>query len=231
MSVLIRRRFCVAVSLAGAFLVGSCAGTAPPQNSSAFKGSKAAWRDQSERACLSSRQLAGNRFITPISRLGGPGVCGALKPFKMAAADYGRVRLRPAAVLRCSMINPVDDWVRNVVSPAAARYLGSSVKELKVAASYSCRTRNGLPGAKLSEHGLANALDISAFLLDDGRKITLRRGWNGSWGERNFLRAVHKGACKRFTTVLGPDADRFHRDHFHFDLARHNAKNTYRVCR
>ena len=212
--------------IGGALAVASCA-----SSPSAFVGQKAAWRDNSERACLRSGSVRESRFVQPVSQLGGPNVCGALSPFKMSAADYGRVSLRPAAILRCPMVNTVDDWVREAIAPAAARYLGSPVVQIKVAASYSCRTRNGLAGAKLSEHGLANALDISAFLLADGRKVTLRRGWRGAPAEQAFLRAVHRSACKRFTTVLGPDADKYHQDHFHVDLARHNRKGTYRVCR
>ena len=43
--------------------------------------------------------------------------------------------------------------------------------------------------------------------------------------EAAFLRRLHKGACGTFGTVLGPEANEAHRDHFHFDLAarRRNA--------
>lgn len=210
-----------------AMLVASCAGHTP----SAVHGKKAAWRDVSERACLSRTAASASAFVTPVQRLGGPGACGALQPFKMSAADHGRVAFRPAAILRCPMVDAVEAWFSEAVVPISAQYLGSPVVAVNVAASYSCRTRNSQPFAKLSEHGLANALDISAFHLADGRKVTLRRGWQGTGDERAFLRAVHASACERFTTVLGPDADRFHHDHFHVDLARHGRKGTYRVCR
>lgn len=217
----------VALLLPLALLVSSCAGGP----SYVGEGRKAPWRDASEQACLASGRVQQTAFLTPVARLGGPGVCGAIKPFEMSAADYGRIALRPAAILRCPMVNSVDDWVKNSISPAAARYLGTSVRQLSVAASYGCRPRNSISGAKLSEHGLANALDISAFLLADGRKITVKRGWKGTADEQAFLRAVRAGACERFTTVLSPDADRHHHDHFHVDLARHNRAGTYRVCR
>lgn len=210
-----------------ALLVSSCAGGP----SYVAKKEKAPWRNASEQACLASGRVQQTAFLTPVARLGGPGACGAIKPFKMSAADYGRVSLRPAAILRCPMVSSVDDWIKNSIAPAAARHLGTSVKQLTVAASYGCRPRNGIAGAKLSEHGLANALDVSAFLLADGRKITVKRGWKGTADERAFLRAVRAGACERFSTVLSPDADRFHHDHFHVDLARHNRAGTYRVCR
>ncbi|MBU2582831.1 MAG: extensin family protein [Alphaproteobacteria bacterium] len=208
-----------------ALLIASCAG------GPSYVAEKEPWRDSSEQACLASGSVQQTAFLTPVSNLGGPGVCGAIKPFEMSAADYGRVTFRPAAILRCPMVNSVDDWVKNSIAPAAARYLGTSIVQLTVASSYSCRTRNGIAGAKLSEHGMANALDVSAFLLADGRKITVKRGWHGTADEQAFLRAVRSGACERFATVLSPDADRFHHDHFHVDLARHNRDGTYRVCR
>ncbi|MGH1417752.1 MAG: extensin family protein [Hyphomicrobiaceae bacterium] len=187
------------------------------------------WRAQEERACLSARVVRESRFVQARSALGGPSVCGAMRPFKMSAADRGRVAFRPSALLRCPMVPQVDRWVSEVVSPAAYRYLGSPVVRIKVASSYSCRRISGT--RRMSEHGHANAIDISRFYLADGREITVKRGWNGSSGERRFLRAAHRGGCRFFTTVLGPRYNRAHHDHFHLDLARHGRKGTYRVCK
>ncbi|MEO1544308.1 MAG: extensin family protein [Pseudomonadota bacterium] len=190
-------------------------------------------RANEEHACISNRLVRENRFIQQRSALGGPNSrCGAFRPYVVSAVDSGRVQLRPKATLRCPMVPAVDRWVSEVVIPASIRHLGSPVTALKVAASYSCRNRNSKAFTKLSEHGLANALDVSAFDLADGRRVTVLKGWRrGSRQEAAFLRAVHKSACRHFTTVLGPNADRYHQDHFHFDLARHNAKNNYRYCR
>ncbi|MBL4646899.1 MAG: extensin family protein [Rhizobiales bacterium] len=142
-----------------------------------------------------------------------------------------RVRLSPQANVQRQLGFALANWVRDVVQTEASRHLGSPVVKLRVAASFSCRTRNGVKGAKLSEHGLGNAIDISEFTLADGRKINVAKGWKGRRPERKFLRAVNEGACKHFTTVLGPNADRFHRDHFHLDLARHGQAGAYRVCK
>ncbi len=141
------------------------------------------------------------------------------------------VRLVPQANVQKQLGFATANWVRDVVQTEASRHFGSPVAKLRVAASFACRTRNGVKGAKLSEHGLGNAIDISEFILADGRKISVAKGWKGRRPERKFLRAVNKGACKHFTTVLGPNADRFHRDHFHLDLARHGKAGTYRVCK
>jgi hypothetical protein len=88
---------------------------------------------------------------------------------------------------------------------------------------------NNVDGGFLSEHGHANAIDVSGFVLENGRVLTLEAGWGGSVAERRFLRAVHRGGCSVFTTVLGPDYDGLHHDHLHLDLARHADHG--RICK
>ncbi len=178
------------------------------------------WREEAERACLVSGHVRESQFLLSRVSLGGPSACGAIRPFEMWAAANGRVALQPRALLRCNMIPAVERWVQGVVEPAARYYYRVSIAELKVAGSYSCRPINNQYGGKLSEHGHANAIDISEFHLADGRRITVREGWDGDPRDRAFLRSIHAGACREFTTVLGPDNDRFHHDHFHLDLAR-----------
>ena len=189
------------------------------------------WRAAEERSCIGSGIVHVSSFVRGKSALGGPSVCGAEHPFEMSAADNGRVALKPSAMLRCPMIPQVNSWVANVVEPAARIHLGQTIAELQVAASYACRPIDSIPGNKLSEHGYANALDVAGFVMADGSKINVKSGWYGSANERAFLRAVHDGACQNFTTVLGPEADGYHRDHFHMDLARHGRDGMYRVCR
>jgi len=189
------------------------------------------WRADEERACLSAGMVRESAFVEARASLGGPSVCGALRPFSVAAAAHGSVQLRPPALLRCPMVPAVERWVERVVGPAARYHFGVPVAELKVAASYSCRAMNHVPGARLSEHGHANAVDISAFVLADGRVVQVKSGWWGAMAERTFLRAVHGGACSIFTTVLGPSYDANHRDHFHLDLARHGRDGEGRICK
>lgn len=196
-----------------------------------FVAKEEPWRAEEEHACLAAGVVRESPFIKSRSALGGPSVCGAARPFEMAAANGGRVAFKPAALLRCPMVPQVDRWIATSVSPAAERHFGVALAEITVAASYSCRPMNGQSGAQLSEHGHANALDISAFVLADGRKVTVRGGWWGSDAERGFLRAIHQSACRDFTTVLGPEANAFHRDHFHVDLARHGRDGLKNVCR
>lgn len=189
------------------------------------------WRAEEEGQCLASGHVRQNPFIHQRASLGGPGSCGAERPFEMVAAQGGQVQLRPPALLRCPMIPAVDRWVQQVVQPAARRHFGMPVIELKVASSFACRPINHVRGARLSEHGFANALDVSAVLLADGRWVSVKAGWFGDPRERAFLRHLHQGACDTFTTVLGPNYDANHRDHFHLDLAWHGRDGQVRICK
>ncbi len=123
--------------------------------------------------------------------------------------------------MTCPLALRFARWVRESVQPAAVTRLGAPVRRIETFGTYACRTRNSRPGARLSEHGLANAVDISAFLLADGRRITVADGWRGEEERvRLFLRDIHQGGCRRFQVGLGPDSDSFHQDHLHFDLGR-----------
>jgi hypothetical protein len=218
-------RVCLALLLLVGLAVAACNG--PPR----FVAKEEPWREDDERACLASGLVRESPFLTTRSALGGPSACGALHPFAMSAAARGTVELKPAALLRCPMVPAVDYWVENVVRPAARRHLGAELVEIKVSGSYSCRPINHVDGGRLSEHGHANAVDVSTFVMSNGMRVSVRESWHGAFAQRNFLRAVHSGACRVFTTVLGPNYDRMHHDHFHLDLAKHGRDGNTRVCK
>jgi hypothetical protein len=188
------------------------------------------WRTQAEEACLSQRLVQPSAYMSRASRIDGPGSCGMDYPFKVAAFAGGSVGLRKQATLACPIIPRVDAWLEEVVKPAGLLYFGQPVVDLK-AGSYSCRSRNNQHGAKLSEHSYGNAVDVMGFVLSDGREVSVLRGWRGDPAEQEFLREVFVGACRHFTTVLGPGADRFHSDHLHIDLARHDPAGQRRICK
>jgi hypothetical protein len=154
---------------------------------------------------------------------------GCEVPNAWKVQSLGTVRFSQPAILNCGMAEPVYSWLEDVVQPTAQRSFGESVVSVDIAASYACRPRNNRNGAKMSEHGFGNALDISAFTLESGRKITVEGGWWGSSEERRFLHTVHDRACGEFHTVLGPDSGRSHKDHLHLDLQ--NRENGSVYCR
>jgi hypothetical protein len=141
---------------------------------------------------------------------------GPLNP----SAPSGPVAVKPAATLACPIVSALDQWLATTVQPAAQRWFGQRVVEIKQISAYSCRGMNGDANAHISEHAFGNALDIAAFTLADGRHVTVKDGWHGLPEEQGFLRDVEAGACQQFTTVLAPGSNAYHYDHIHVDLMR-----------
>jgi hypothetical protein len=142
----------------------------------------------------------------------------ALGPVRTRPA--GPVSVTPAATLACPLVSVLDQWIDTAVQPAALRWFGQPVVEIKQISAYSCRGMNGNSNARISEHAFGNAIDIAVFTLADGRKIAVKTGWHGAPEEQGFLHDVQGAACDRFTTVLAPGSDAHHYDHMHVDLMR-----------
>ena len=133
------------------------------------------------------------------------------------------VQVKPTATLACPLVSALDKWIMEAVQPAAMRWFNSPVAEIKQISAYSCRGMNGNPGAHISEHAFGNALDIAAFTLADGRRISVKDGWRGLPEEQGFLRDVQAAACQQFSTVLAPGSNVYHYDHIHVDLMRRSS--------
>jgi hypothetical protein len=158
-------------------------------------------------------------------RLIGPGACGGRDLVQIEAIvlpDKTRVAVHPTALLTCPMAESLAAWLRDEVAPRLAEQ-GARLRSIENYDAYSCRTRNRIPGAKLSQHAHGEAIDVRAFLLADGRRLEptdpkvdqpLRVAWRDS-------------ACRRFTTVLGP-GDANHSGHIHLDIL--SRRNGYRIC-
>ncbi len=129
------------------------------------------------------------------------------------SSQFGVSNIGP---VQCHVASTFSDWARFGVDRAARQLLGSSLARIETMGSYACRNVAG--STRRSAHARAEAIDVSGFVLEDGRRISLVNDWNGGTAaEREFLRVVHKSACKRFGTVLGPDYNRAHADHFHLE--------------
>ncbi len=151
----------------------------------------------------------------------------------------GAVRLRPdglalrpdSPVLSCPMAAATHLWLRDVVQPAAQARFGARVTGLDHMGSYACRSLYGKPGAALSEHARANALDVGGFRLSNGRRVSVLQHWNGSAQDRAFLREVRSGACRLYGTTLSPDYNAAHADHLHLDMAVRGGNLAGGICR
>ena len=130
--------------------------------------------------------------------------------------ELAGIRLRPSgALMRCEVAEALHTWLERDVKPEAAIHLQSSIKEIHHIGTYNCRRIAG--SRRLSQHSFANAVDITAFRLDDGRRLTLLRGWNEE-ATKTFWRNIHRRSCRHFSVSLGPEFNQAHEDHFHFDL-------------
>jgi hypothetical protein len=188
----------------------------------------------SEEAAATSPQPSACRLalteaiaIAPsIPAITGPGGCGGDDLVRLEAVvlpDKKHVAVKPAAILRCTMAAALADWVRTDMVPFAAS-LGTSLADLDNFDSFECRGRNRVVGAKLSEHGRANALDVRALKFANGQSLSLTDRTVAREQRETVLHSV----CARFTTVLGPGSDGYHEDHIHLDLAER--RGGYRIC-
>lgn len=159
----------------------------------------------------------------------GEGACGIQDAWKVSAV--GGVAFSKPARLRCQMVGVTDTWIAKILQPAAQSAFGEQVVKLRIAASYACRGRDNKRGAKISEHAFGNALDVSAFTLASGRVVEVENGWISGGKESSFLKQVHGNSCGAFSTVLGPEANAAHRNHFHFDLGKHGRSGKGTYCR
>jgi hypothetical protein len=160
--------------------------------------------------------LAGDRLQPITGRISG---CGIAEPVRLRSVDG--IPLTSAATINCDTARALQTWLREGLVPAVGR-TGGGVANLRVVASYACRTRNSQSGARLSEHARGNAIDIAGIGLANGSELSVLRDWNSGRGGR-ILREAHRTACGTFGTVLGPNSDRFHQDHFHFDVASYRS--------
>ncbi|MHA1559311.1 MAG: extensin-like domain-containing protein [Alphaproteobacteria bacterium] len=192
---------------------------------------RAEWRGDAEQACMAARPFRRDNFIEQLRPIREDLACGMSKPLSVAALNDGTIVVGPTATIGCPMAVALEQWLEGSVQQAAWTRLGSQVVGIHQLSSYACRGRNGVVGADLSEHAFGNALDIASFELADGRVVSVEDDWSrGTQAERDFLREILATACQYFNTVLGPGVE-FHYDHFHVDLAHHNAAGTSRYCR
>lgn len=135
--------------------------------------------------------------------------------------ESGTAPLAPSdPVMTCSEALAFSLWERQVVQPAAYRTLGSGVVRIEHYGAFSCRRQYGAKDGPISEHALANAIDISAFVLADGRRVVVADDWADADDKGVFLHQVRDGACGVFAVTLSPDYNAPHHDHLHLDMGR-----------
>ena len=196
----------------------------------AFTGRKLADLADEGPRCRGLLTRAGVRFtaLPPRSPGGQCGYTGAVRLRPGGALDIG---YRPSDLgTNCAVAAALAMWEWHVVQPAAQRHFGRDVATIEHFGSFSCRRLYGRSEGGWSEHASANAVDIAGFTLADGTRIVVARDWDADNARGRFLDEVRDGACRLFATVLSPDYNRAHHDHFHLDQAQRGAFG-WRGCR
>lgn len=178
-------------------------------------------RAEEQRQAIVRGQVCGNPQIQGrvIGRVNGRGACGIEQAVEVRSVSG--VNLSPNARIDCATAGALNTWVRNTARPAVGN-IGGGISSLRVVSHYACRNRNSASSGRLSEHSFGRAIDIAGIGTKSGREITVLTDW-GKGASGQALRQMWRGACGPFGTVLGPEANRFHRDHFHFDTARYRS--------
>ncbi|MES0882379.1 extensin family protein [Roseibium sp. SCP14] len=162
----------------------------------------------------------------------GDAACGIGDPIVVSGVNHrkSKATFRVPVTVSCEFAEILTGWLVKDVLPEAKKRLGVDVRRLGSGPGYQCRRRNNKPDGKLSEHALGKAIDFSEFQMTDGTVVSIEKDWGTDTPKGKFLKAIHKSACKRFTTVLGPDADPNHKSHIHLDVGCHGKKCTYLIC-
>lgn len=200
----------VLLSACGAIPAGN---NGPSQRPQASAGLGSFDPTPAARQCFSDLGKANVRFSPLPNRQFGGG-CSQIDSIRLLDVGADVTNLGP---VKCELASRFAAWTEYAVKRAARQYLGSDLLRIETMGSYSCRNIAG--SGKLSQHAHANAIDVSAFVLTDGRRITVENNWASGRQEMQFLAAIHDSACKRFGTVLSPDYNAAHRDHFHLDMS------------
>lgn len=196
---------------------------APPQEAYASMPEASTAAPVVPSACQA--RLAKIAVFRPLPVLVGPGDCGATDAVVMDSvilSDQTKVAVTPAATMRCAMAEAVAHWLREDVVTILKDL--PPLRVLDNFDSYSCRGRNNVRAAQLSEHGRADALDVRDFKLADGHELNLTDINAG----KKWREAIKESVCTRFSTVLGPGSDGYHEEHVHLDLEER--RNNYKIC-
>jgi len=157
-------------------------------------------------------------------------ICGAAQvvTYKGSPAKIG---YSPSVLLTCTMALALARF-ETLVQEEALRTFGKRVVTIHHVGTYNCREMVAYPGW-VSEHSYANAIDISDFVLEDGRTIDVYKHFAPKLAvaktpASTFLRTIASRAYKEetFSIVLTPFFNEHHATHFHLDMARYRSDGT-----
>jgi hypothetical protein len=180
--------------------------------------------------CLSDLKAANVEFL----ELGsvtkeGCTVAGAVE-LDAVSSPFGKVSMTGKPIMACLFARQFATWVRKVGAPLTLAYRGSKLATIETGPGLVCRTRDAQPGGKISEHAKGNAIDIAAFRLENGQRLSVKDASASTQIEGVLMSTFRATGCGYFTTVLGPGSDEAHKEHLHFDYGLHGKTDNYRIC-
>lgn len=134
------------------------------------------------------------------------------------------VSFNSSATMACPLLVRWLMYEHQALQPLALAHLNSRVEHVEHLGTFACRNVYGRETGRRSQHATASAFDIAGFRLTDGEDVNILRDWDSSRApaKAEFLRMAHGAACSYFGSVLGPDYNQAHANHFHVDTSRFN---------
>lgn len=145
--------------------------------------------------------------------------------FDTALLQQSDISYGGGITLKCAALVSLAIWEQHGLQPLAAKFLQQEVVRIKHYGTYACRNINNSKEGRRSQHAYANAIDVAGFILQDGSEISVLKDWQKDTAEGRFLTAIHQSACQYFSSVLGPNYNAAHNNHFHFD------QGPFSICR
>jgi hypothetical protein len=164
-------------------------------------------------ACRAALGRSTMKFTAMADRKVGEG-CGFTDVVRVSSTP---IPFSPQPAATCSMVAGLYWWQRRL-NAVAETELGTHVVKIDQLGTYACRNINSAAEGRKSQHGTANAIDIAAFHLADGRVVSVLKDYGKATPEGRFLDGAHDSACDLFNIVLGPKYNRLHANHFHLDM-------------
>ena len=131
--------------------------------------------------------------------------------------DFGPVSLNSSFLASCPLALSSALFVSQQARPLTKTWTGSELVRIEHLGSYACRNIYHRPDARRSEHATAEALDISAFRLANGERVTILHGWR-STKTQPWLQALLTASCGYYGNGLGPEYNAAHANHFHLGM-------------
>jgi len=146
------------------------------------------------------------------------------------ASRFGKIILAGKPILACGFARQFTAWIGDVAAPLTLAYFGTKLSEVDIGAAFVCRNRYNLPGEKISEHAKGDAVDVTAFRLENGRNLSVEASSASAEIDGVWIKTLRATGCGYFTTILGPGSNEAHKAHLHFDYEMRGGNYNYRIC-